>query len=124
MRPAWRQATMPWLALLALACQLFVSLLHGPHSHSHTDGKASLNQALHAPAADRSVPPGPVDNDRDCQLCAMLAAAGFVTLTLTAALLLAVQFETVISRCIVVLAQPQDSDWRPRARAPPSPAVT
>ena len=123
MRPAWRQATMPWLALLALACQLFVSLLHGPHSHSHTDGKAALNQALHAPAADRSVPPGPVDNDRDCELCAMLAAAGLVVLTVTAALLLAVQFETVIARCFAALAQSQDSDRRPRARAPPSPAV-
>ena len=123
MRPAWRQATMPWLALLALACQLIASLLHGPHSHSHIDGKPAFNQGPHAPAVDRSVPPDPADNDRDCETCAMLAAAGLIVLTATAALLLAVQFETVIARCFAALAQSQYSDRRPRARAPPSPAV-
>ena len=120
MRPAWRRTTMTWLALLALACQLIASLLHGPHSHSHTDGKAALNQSAKAPAADRSVPPDPGDNDRDCELCAMLAAAGLIVLGLTAALLFTVQFRTAIVCCSPVLARPQDSARRPRARAPPS----
>ena len=121
MRPAWRQGMMTWLALMALACQLVASLLHGPHFHA--DGKPAVNHAVHVPTADRSVPADPADNDRECDLCAMLAAAGLVVLTLTAALVLAVQFSTVIERCFAALAQSQDSDRRPRARAPPSPVV-
>lgn len=122
MKPAWRQATLLWLALLALACQLIVPILHGPHSH--VEGKPAVSQALHAPAADWSAPPDPAENDRECELCAMMAAAGLVVLTLAAALVLAVQFSTSIAHCFTTLAQPQDGDWRPRARAPPSPAVT
>ena len=121
MRPVRRQWMMTWLALMALACHLIASLLHGPHSHSHS--QPAVNKAVNVLIADSTVPSDPADNDRDCERCAMLAAAGLFVLTVTAALLLAVHFETVIARCLAVLVRPQDRDGRPRARAPPSPAV-
>ena len=121
MRPARRQCMMTWLALMALTCHLVASLLHGPHSHSH--GQPAVDKAVTALITDPTAPSDPADNDRDCELCAMLAAAGLFVLTLTAALLLAVLFEPVIARCVAILVRLQDGDRRPRARAPPSPAV-
>ena len=122
MQPALRQMLMTWLALLALACQIVVSLIHGPDSHA--GGVSASTPGIYALADGPSVPSDPSDSDRNCELCAMLAAISLFVLTLAAILILPSRFDGVNGQHLVALLRPEGLAGRARARAPPVPTTT
>ena len=121
MQPALRQTVMTWLALLALACQIVVSAVHGPHSHS--GAVSASTTGIYALADNPSVPGDPGGSDHNCELCAMLAAIGLFVLTLAAILILPFRFDSANGQQLTALVRPEGLPGRARARAPPAPTA-
>ena len=121
MTSALRQTMMTWLALLALACQIVVSAVHGPHSHAGVVSASTTgNYAL---TDNPSIPGDPGGSDHNCELCAVLAAIGLFVLTLAAILILPCRFDGVNGQLLTALVRSEGLPGRARARAPPMPTA-